>query len=376
MKIVIVYGSPCSGKSTFVQNEITDNDLVYDYDLLLWSICNRKIHTCQKHSFHNAVMNFRKALIDFSLTNENGTFYLITTYITDYLQEILENVDYEVKLMDTSKEECLQRLENDETRPDKEEWKALIDKWFADHSEKGGEKAKMNELKLKNGSIRLKADSDKDTAELYFFGDICSDEWEAAFSGGKCPKDVSDFLSQTDKYSDIDLHINSGGGDAFAGIAIYNILNRHKGKITTYVDGIAASAASVIAMAGDTIVMPKSSQLMIHQPWGYAVGNADELRKFADSLDICCQSIMEVYYENKAENVENSTLDELVKAESWLTPENAKNYFKNIEIEENTKAVACTSQYFDKYKNYRQHTENNSQELELLQLQLNLFNQE
>ena len=57
-------------------------------------------------------MNFRKALIDFSLTNENGTFYLITTYITDYLQEILENVDYEVKLMDTSKEECLQRLEN------------------------------------------------------------------------------------------------------------------------------------------------------------------------------------------------------------------------------------------------------------------------
>ena len=222
---------------------------------------------------------------------------------------------------------------------------------------KGGDE--VNELKLKHGSIRLKADSDKDTAELYFLGDICSDEWEADFLGGTCPKNVTDFLSQLDKYADIDVHINSGGGDAFAGIAIYNILKRHKGKITVYIDGIGASSASIIAMAGDKIVMPKSSQLMIHRPWGMAVGNADEIRKFADSLDSCCQSIMEVYYENKAANVENTTLDELVKAESWLTPENAKNYFRNIEIEENIDQFFCPEcdDSIVSYGNFRFDTE-------------------
>ena len=236
---------------------------------------------------------------------------------------------------------------------------------------KGGDE--VNELKLKHGSIRLKADSDKDTAELYFLGDICSDEWEADFLGGTCPKNVTDFLSQLDKYADIDVHINSGGGDAFAGIAIYNILKRHKGKIAVYIDGIGASSASIIAMAGDKIVMPKSSQLMIHRPWGMAVGNADEIRKFADSLDSCCQAMMEIYYENKADNVENSTLDELVEAETWLNPTDAELYFRNVEIEENVKAVACVSQYFDRYKNYKPSAQENSQELELLQLQLKLL---
>ena len=80
---------------------------------------------------------------------------------------------------------------------------------------------------------------------------------------------------------------------------------------------------------------------------------------------------MEIYYENKADNVENSTLDELVKAETWLNPTDAKQYFRNVEIEENVKAVACVSQYFDRYKNYK--PSENSQELELLQLQLKLL---
>ena len=129
-------------------------------------------------------------------------------------------------------------------------------------------------------------------------------------------------------------------------------------------------------MAGDKIVMPKSSQLMIHRAWGMAVGNADEIRKFADSLDSCCQAMMEIYYENKADNVENSTLDELVRAETWLNPTDAKQYFRNVEIEEKAMAVACVSQYFDRYKNYKPSAQENSQELELLQLQLKLLNQE
>lgn len=232
----------------------------------------------------------------------------------------------------------------------------------------------MKELKLKNGSIKFKASENSQNAELYFLGDICSDDWEAWLYGGTCPQNVVDFLNEIDKYSAVDLHINSGGGDAFAGIAIYNILKRHSGKITTYIDGLAASAASVIALAGDVVKMPKSAQLMIHQPWGMAVGNADEIRKYADSLDTCCQSIMAVYYENKAKDVEDSTLEELVKAETWLTAENAKQYFANIEIEEQQPVVACSSSYFAKYKNYKANESKTNNELELLKMQLELEN--
>lgn len=232
----------------------------------------------------------------------------------------------------------------------------------------------MKELKLKNGSIKFKANTESQNAELYFLGDICSDDWEAWLYGGTCPQNVVGFLNEIDKYSAVDLHINSGGGDVFAGIAIYNVLKRHSGKITTYIDGIAASTASIIALAGDVVKMPKSAQLMIHQPWGMAVGNADEIRKYADSLDICCQSMMSVYYDHKADGVENSTLDELVKAETWLTAEKAKQYFANIEIEEQQPIVACTSNYFAKYKNYKEIKNKSNNELELLKMQLELEN--
>lgn len=238
----------------------------------------------------------------------------------------------------------------------------------------------MNELKLKNGNIRFKANADTGNAELYFFGDICADPWEAYFADGTCPQDVVDFLSQCEKYENVDLHINSGGGDAFAGIAIYNILKRHNGKITTYIDGLAASAASVIALAGDVVKMPKSAELMVHQPWSVAVGNAEDMRKCADNLDNCCASIMAVYYDNKTNETTNEEIEEIVKAETWLTAENAKKYFKNIEIEEQAKiAASIKSEYFEKYRNYKPVTNKtieddtrNKTEIELLQMQLNL----
>ena len=75
------------------------------------------------------------------------------------------------------------------------------------------------------------------------------------------------------------------GGSTFQGLAIYNLLKQHKAKINTYIDGIAASSASIIAMAGDKIYMPKTSLIMIHNCWTYTIGNAKELRKTAEDMD-------------------------------------------------------------------------------------------
>ena len=106
------------------------------------------------------------------------------------------------------------------------------------------------------GSIEIRNETET-TADLCFFGDINSEslgEYQKYFPEDKAPKDVQDFLDQLDGVSKINVHINSGGGSVFGGIAIYNILKRYDAEITVYVEGLAASIASVIAMAGLSLI--------------------------------------------------------------------------------------------------------------------------
>lgn len=211
--------------------------------------------------------------------------------------------------------------------------------------------SKILELKNKNkkvGSIEIK-NSSRNKSELYFYGDIVSSTWGCWESEDRCPQDVTDFLKNIDDNSDIDIYINSGGGSVFAGLAIYNQLKRYNGFKTVYVDGIAASISSVIALAGDRIVIPKNALFMIHKPWSSTWGNANDLRKMADSLDACEESILAVYKENLKEGVDIETIKEMVNNETWLTGEQAEQYF-NIETYEGLDVVACTSDYFNNYK--------------------------
>jgi len=96
------------------------------------------------------------------------------------------------------------------------------------------------------------------------------------------------FLADLGKLSDaapLTLRLNSPGGSVFDAVAIYNALQRHTGTVTVTIDGIAASAASYIAMAGDTVVMPENAFLMIHDPSGMVMGTAADMRAMAEALD-------------------------------------------------------------------------------------------
>ena len=93
----------------------------------------------------------------------------------------------------------------------------------------------------------------------------------------------------------VTLRINSPGGDILDGIAIYNVIQRHVGEVVATVDGLAASMASVIALAGNRLIMPENAFLMIHNPWGFSFGEADEMRDFADLLDKMKDTIVNVY---------------------------------------------------------------------------------
>lgn len=204
------------------------------------------------------------------------------------------------------------------------------------------------------GSIEIKNKADNE-AEICFYGDINSDsmgEWSKYFPDDKCPSDIKEFFDQlSDDVEKIHVHINSGGGSVFGGIAIYNMLKNHKAEIVVHVDALAASIASVIAMAGDKIIIPKNAQLMIHKPMSYVGGNADEMRKEADVLDGCQKVILSTYMDHVKDGVDEKTINDLINAETWLNGEECQQYF-DFDIEESNEAVAAAdSEYFDRYDN-------------------------
>lgn len=202
------------------------------------------------------------------------------------------------------------------------------------------------------GSIEIKNQTEA-AADLYFFGDINSEslgEWQKYYPDDKAPKDVQDFLDQLDGVSKINAHINSGGGSVFGGIAIYNILKRHNAEIVVYVEGLAASIASVIAMAGDKIIIPANAQMMIHKPSSITWGNADDMRKEADILDGCQKVILNAYMQHAKDGVTAEEINALIDAETWKNGEEWQEFF-DIEVSEKSQATACESEYFDKYNN-------------------------
>ena len=198
----------------------------------------------------------------------------------------------------------------------------------------------MDELLKKLFTFKNETDT---SADLYFYGDIVSDWWGAWQDEDQYPDAVKNFLAEH-KGKNLNIYINSGGGSVFAGIAIYNMLKRHNGKKTVFVDALAGSIASVIAFAGDRLVIPSNSFLMIHKPWASCVGNSDDLRKMADDLEAVETGILNIYEEHLKEGVSIDTIKEMLAEETWLNGQQAAEYF-NVEIgEEKAIAAAVTEE--------------------------------
>lgn len=151
--------------------------------------------------------------------------------------------------------------------------------------------------------------------ELYFYDVIGSSYW--GYIGAD---EVIDALSKLQGQKVV-ARINSPGGGVDEGIAIYNALRRHKGGVDVVIDSLAASIASVIAMAGDSITMANGSRMMIHEPWTFAMGNSKELRKQADVLDTYADAIMDTYTKKtkrKAEDIKPMLIEE-----TWMSAKQA-----------------------------------------------------
>jgi len=171
----------------------------------------------------------------------------------------------------------------------------------------------------------LKQAAQAGVLELYIYGDVESDGYNW-WSGQTVESETSaaHFRNELAKYPDareIRVYINSYGGSVFEGTAIYNQLRRHPAQVTVYIDGFACSVASVVAMAGDRVIMPKNAMMMIHNAYLYAVGNAEELRKAADDLDVINRGNRQAYLQKAGDRLSEEALIAMLDAETWLTAE-------------------------------------------------------
>jgi len=174
-----------------------------------------------------------------------------------------------------------------------------------------------------------------EVAEIWIYEMIGEDFWSG---GGVTAKNFQKELSAI-KASQIDLHVNSPGGEVFDGIAIYNLIKQHPANVTTYIDGLAASIASVIALAGDEIYMAENALMMIHNPYGMVMGMAEDMRKMAERLDIVRDSISKAYMSKT--DMPEEEINALMEAETWMTADDAMELGFIDDVTDKIDMAAC-----------------------------------
>lgn len=169
------------------------------------------------------------------------------------------------------------------------------------------------------------------SADLYIYGDIIDDTWaDWVGSGYVLPMQIKQQLDELDG-KDLTVYINSDGGLVSAGLAIANMLARRNGNTTGVIDGWAASIASIIFMSCDTKQMRDNTFMMIHRPACGVYGNADDLQKGIDVLNVIQQGLMATYMNCVKDGITEEQIQADMNAETWYTAADAAEKF-NIEI--------------------------------------------
>lgn len=168
----------------------------------------------------------------------------------------------------------------------------------------------------------LKLDLSGSVPQLYLYGLVAKPSWWAG-DDVISAEGVLGLLDQVDPGSELLVRINSEGGDVFEGVAIYNALARRGTRVEVRIDALAASIASVIAMAGDEIVIAGNAMLMIHQAWTWADGNADELEKIAATLREVDETILNTYEARVGSKATRDQIAAWQAAETWMGPAEA-----------------------------------------------------
>lgn len=186
--------------------------------------------------------------------------------------------------------------------------------------------------------FEVKAAKAEEPAEVFIYDEI----GRGFFGGGVSAEGFIDELKKLNLKAGDELmvRINSPGGNLFDGTTMYNYLRTLKAKVTVRVDGVAASAASIVAMAGDRIEMPENSFLFIHNPWMFAAGDAAAMRKAAEDLDQLREGAVATYLRRTDGKLTRVELIKMLDSETWLTAEQSVQHGFADEVDEPVRAAA------------------------------------
>ncbi|EWG08896.1 Clp protease [Cytobacillus firmus DS1] len=201
---------------------------------------------------------------------------------------------------------------------------------------------------------QFKAEAGEENSTLTIYGDIGESWWGESTSA----KDVESALKSVTS-STLTVHINSPGGDVFDGIAIYNQLKNHSAKVIVYVDGLAASAASIIAMAADELIMNTGSMLMIHEASTFTWGTKADIKKTLNALEGIDKSIADIYMTRY--QGERSEIETLIENETWFTSSEAvelglADKVKDVQEEEELDPEEFKNSILQKFRNKNRQT--------------------
>ncbi len=222
------------------------------------------------------------------------------------------------------------------------------------------------DFKSKPG-LRVSAKKGDTSAEIILYGGIGTDYW--GDGSMVSAKDFSNQLKAIDpSVTEISLRINSNGGDVFDGIAIYNRLVQHKANITVYIDGLAASIASIIALAGNEIIIGEGAIYMVHLPWTFAMGNRMEMDNTVQRLMDVEEQMISIYA--KKSGMDRAEIKSLLEAETWMGSDQAIELgFVDSKAEDSLPIAASVfdARWINKApKNYKSETKVIAQEIEKL----------
>lgn len=245
-----------------------------------------------------------------------------------------------------SQDDFIQRCMGDDMMrqdyPDSEQRSAVCHtQWKEREAMPSEDKAKVIDFK----GYSMKAQAQTTEAEIWIYEEI-----GCGWFGGISAKQFADDLKALGKIEQISLRLNSPGGDVFDGIAIYNILKQNSARVVVYIDGLAASIASIIAMAGDEIHMAGNATMMIHKAWGMTVGNSADMQAMADTLAKLDGTLAGTYA--KRTGKEFGEIAQMMADETWM---NAQEAFDLGFVDRITEEMKLAAHFdLDKFK-FKKH---------------------
>lgn len=323
MSLIIVHGPPCSGKSTYVREHMGERDVCFDYDKIANALTGKQLHTlADKNHARPMVLAARYAMLESYRRHSSGIrdFYMITSSQSPAFWAAMDAYQPETVEMGTDLETCLAWLAQDESRTEKQTWEGIIRNWF--------------DRKEKNVAKEAVKAPDGKTLQFYILDEIRPDRKIFDWNSGNYRTEESttsqryfvENLAGVTADQTVELYINSMGGDVKEALGIVNALKRCPAKVIAYVDGFAASAASVLTQAADEIYMPRNTCMMLHNARWITEGNPKELRKSADDLEVINKSIINSYATRAGDKLSAKALQQILDEETWLTAEQCIQY--------------------------------------------------